>query len=79
MNAHSTPEGDQDSMAACTLQTCLSRNTYSPEKCDQYVRGLYMCCLEMYSRKGPNGESTACPAKPVIERWLKRHNTETEK
>ncbi|KAH0829058.1 hypothetical protein J3R83DRAFT_2515, partial [Lanmaoa asiatica] len=58
---------------ACTLQTCLSRHTYNPEKCDEYVRKLYMCCLEMYNIEGANAESTACPAKLVVERWLKRH------
>jgi hypothetical protein len=51
VNTNSIPlaEGDQDSghsTAACTLQTRLSRNTYSPEKCDEYVRRLYVCCLE---------------------------------
>ncbi|KAG8220445.1 hypothetical protein J3R82DRAFT_3139, partial [Butyriboletus roseoflavus] len=57
---------------ACALQTCLSRNTYNPEKCDEYVRKLYTCCLEMYNIEGANAESTACPSKPVIERWLRR-------
>ncbi|KAI9568906.1 hypothetical protein HD554DRAFT_2021623 [Boletus coccyginus] len=63
-------------MTACSLQGCLSRNTYSPENCDEYVRKLYRCCCEMYSIQG--AESTACPAKPVVERWLKRHESETE-
>ncbi|KAF8435151.1 hypothetical protein L210DRAFT_2551831 [Boletus edulis BED1] len=65
---------------ACSLQTCLSRNTYSPEKCNEYVRKLYLCCLDMYSTRGDANiaVSTACPAMPVIERWLKRNNTETQ-
>ncbi|KAH7889791.1 hypothetical protein F5I97DRAFT_1788854, partial [Phlebopus sp. FC_14] len=58
---------------ACALQTCLSSNTYSPEKCNEYLRQLYACCLEMYSREGANAGSTACPAQSVIQRWLRKH------
>ena len=58
-------------MPACALQKCLSRNTYSPDKCDEYVRKLYLCCLNIQS------ESNVCPGKPVIDRWLKKNKTET--
>ncbi|KAF8554843.1 hypothetical protein OG21DRAFT_1411832 [Imleria badia] len=62
--------------AACSLQTCLSRNTFNPEKCDDYLRKLYQCCLDI--QRDANAQSTACPAKPVIEHWFKTHNTETQ-
>ncbi|KAF9222482.1 hypothetical protein BS17DRAFT_708959, partial [Gyrodon lividus] len=58
---------------ACALQGCLSRNTYHPEKCDEYMRRLYMCCSEMYRREGDNAKTTACPMQGVVERWLHRH------
>lgn len=77
VNAHIlTSEENEDGTAACSLQTCLSRNTYNPEKCDDYVRKLYQCCLAMIQRDA-NAQSTACPAKPVIDRWLKTHKAET--
>lgn len=73
-----TPDKDAITtvQVACALQTCLSRHTYTPDKCDDYVQRLYMCCLDMYKTKGESARSTACPAKPVIERWLNRHGQE---
>ncbi|KAI1790384.1 hypothetical protein LXA43DRAFT_891127, partial [Ganoderma leucocontextum] len=63
---------------ACSLQTCLGRNTYQPEKCDDYVRKLYRCCWEMYKRTDGRGESTACPLPNVTRRWLKQHGEDME-
>lgn len=72
---------------ACTLQTCLSRHTYSPAKCDPQMLELYRCCAKMYSQEGGDGSgkrtgkgeggtegsgSTACPIKSVVERKLKQ-------
>ena len=62
--------GDTTCMTACALQTCLARNTYNAERCDEYVRKLYLCCFEMYAVQG--SESTACPKQSVVERWLKQ-------
>ncbi|KLO15149.1 DUF1903-domain-containing protein [Schizopora paradoxa] len=59
---------------ACALQTCLNRNTYSPEKCDKLVRKLYECCSRMYEETNGKGESTACPQSRVVTRWLKNHS-----
>ncbi|KAI9568905.1 hypothetical protein HD554DRAFT_2096594 [Boletus coccyginus] len=59
-----------------TQTTCLSRTTYSPKNCDEYVGKLYRCCREMYSIQG--AESMVCPLKPVVERWSKRHESEIE-
>ncbi|KAI0262213.1 hypothetical protein BC834DRAFT_829165, partial [Gloeopeniophorella convolvens] len=56
---------------ACTLQTCLSKNTYSPEKCTDHMRNLYKCCQAFYD--ADKGESTACPMPSVVRRWLKDH------
>ncbi|KAG1758685.1 DUF1903-domain-containing protein [Suillus occidentalis] len=67
---------------ACSLQTCLSANTYSPEKCDAHLKRLYQCCSKLYQDRaennGANGSdheniSTACPMPRVVERWLKNH------
>lgn len=63
-------------LAACTLQSCLSKNTYSPDKCDEHLRRMYLCCQAMYERGGEDKdkpESTACPMPNVVSRWLKIH------
>ncbi|KIJ15624.1 hypothetical protein PAXINDRAFT_77194, partial [Paxillus involutus ATCC 200175] len=64
---------------ACALQTCLTRNTYKPEKCDEYLRKLYVCCSEMYRREGGNAEVAACPTLGVVERWLQKHPSQGAK
>ncbi|PFH51103.1 hypothetical protein AMATHDRAFT_143416 [Amanita thiersii Skay4041] len=58
---------------ACALQDCLGKNTYSPERCDGYLRNLYLCCQGMYNETDGKGRSTACPMPHVISRWLKDH------
>ncbi|KAI6029406.1 DUF1903-domain-containing protein [Pisolithus microcarpus] len=58
---------------ACALHDCLSVYTYSPEKCDKFVKALHLCCYEMYKKDGKDASSTACPMQSVVERWLKRH------
>ncbi|KAJ7247179.1 hypothetical protein B0H12DRAFT_1053601 [Mycena haematopus] len=51
---------------ACALQTCLNKNTYKPEKCDHYLRALYMCCQKMEDdAPGSDVKSTACPMPNV--------------
>ena len=65
-------------VTACALQSCLGKNTYRPEKCDDYVRKLYKCCWEMYERTDGKGESTACPLQNVTRRWLKQHGEDVE-
>jgi hypothetical protein len=62
-----------DVAPACALQTCLNKNTYTPEKCDAPVRALYLCCARMYAAQGDGAESTACPMASVTRRWLKDH------
>ncbi|KAJ7119308.1 hypothetical protein C8R43DRAFT_901051 [Mycena crocata] len=42
---------------ACALQTCLNKNTYKPEKCDDRLRQLYLCCQRMYDDNS-NGEKS---------------------
>ncbi|KAL6305091.1 hypothetical protein BKA93DRAFT_731448 [Sparassis latifolia] len=58
---------------ACALQTCLNKNMYSPEKCDDHLRKLYKCCQAMYDDTDDKGESTACPMPNVVRKWLKNH------
>ena len=58
---------------ACSLQSCLNKNTYNPEKCEQHVRRLYRCCWTMYQETAGKGESTACPMQSVVRRWLENH------
>ncbi|KAJ6493321.1 hypothetical protein C8R45DRAFT_867288 [Mycena sanguinolenta] len=59
---------------ACALQTCLNKNTYKPEKCDDRLRALYMCCQKMYDNaQGSDTKSTACPQQSVVKRWIKDH------
>ncbi|CAL1716613.1 unnamed protein product [Somion occarium] len=58
---------------ACALQDCLGKNTYSPEKCDRYMRDLYKCCAKLYDETNDKGESTACPMPSVVRRWLRTH------
>ncbi|KII95464.1 hypothetical protein PLICRDRAFT_98888, partial [Plicaturopsis crispa FD-325 SS-3] len=62
---------------ACALQSCISKNTYSPEKCDNHLRGLYHCCQKMYE-ESKDAESTACPMPNVVHRWLKAHPEKTQ-
>ena|SRR5208283_1866941 len=59
---------------ACVLQTCLSRNTYEPEKCDEQLKSLYMylCCSKMYEQDD-KAESMGCPMSSVVRRWLRAH------
>ena len=57
---------------ACALQACLNKHTYSPERCEENLRQLYLCCQKMY-RENKGVESTACPMEKVVERWLKRN------
>ncbi|KAJ6579951.1 DUF1903-domain-containing protein [Mycena vulgaris] len=63
---------------ACALQTCLNKNTYKPEKCDERLRALYMCCQKMYDTGGEASESTACPMASVVKRWIKDHPESTK-
>ncbi|EGO00835.1 hypothetical protein SERLA73DRAFT_178788 [Serpula lacrymans var. lacrymans S7.3] len=70
MSKNSQPECQAE---ACALQTCLSSNTYSPENCGRQLRGLYLCCKQMYSESEGKKESSACPMSSVVERWFKRH------
>ncbi|KAH9927755.1 DUF1903-domain-containing protein [Fomitopsis serialis] len=58
---------------ACELQTCLNKNTYKPEKCEEHMRNLYKCCQAMYEQTDGKGESTACPMPSAVQRWLKNH------
>ncbi|KIP09020.1 hypothetical protein PHLGIDRAFT_29262 [Phlebiopsis gigantea 11061_1 CR5-6] len=58
---------------ACALQSCLNKNTYSPEKCESSIRDLYKCCAVFYASTNDEGESTACPMPSVTRRWLKAH------
>ncbi|KAJ7328446.1 hypothetical protein DFH08DRAFT_883946 [Mycena albidolilacea] len=60
---------------ACALQTCLNKNTYKPEKCDERLRALYICCEKMYddAPSGSDASSTACPMPNVVKRWIKDH------
>ena len=60
-------------ISACSLQACLNKNTYSPDKCEVHMRKLYECCRQMYRNTKGEGESTACPNERVVERWLKNH------
>ncbi|KAI9441552.1 DUF1903-domain-containing protein [Lactarius indigo] len=58
---------------ACALQTCLSKNTYAPEKCAEKMRNLYKCCQALYDATKDRGESSACPMPSVVRRWLNAH------
>ncbi|KAJ7648116.1 DUF1903-domain-containing protein [Roridomyces roridus] len=57
---------------ACSLQTCLNKNTYKPEKCNERLRALYQCCQGMYDNNS-DATSTACPMASVVKRWMKDH------
>ncbi|KAF8225278.1 hypothetical protein L208DRAFT_1408756 [Tricholoma matsutake] len=59
---------------ACGLQACLNKHTYTPEKCDNHLRKLYECCLQMYERSNGAEGSTACPLPNVVARWMKDHS-----
>ncbi|KAG2127218.1 DUF1903-domain-containing protein [Suillus clintonianus] len=67
---------------ACALQSCISANTYSPDKCEAHLKRLYQCCSKLYQdhtekndskRASDANLSTACPMPSVVERWLKNH------
>ncbi|KZV61991.1 hypothetical protein PENSPDRAFT_592071, partial [Peniophora sp. CONT] len=62
-------------ISACRLQDCLSANTYSPQKCEERMRQLYLCCQSMYETTDGRGESTACPMPSAVHRWLNLHPT----
>ncbi|KIJ25508.1 hypothetical protein M422DRAFT_178936, partial [Sphaerobolus stellatus SS14] len=57
---------------ACNLQGCLNKNKFDPDKCQHLMRNLYTCCDRMYSQD-PNAESSACPIRSAVTRWLDRH------
>jgi Mature-T-Cell Proliferation I type len=61
---------------ACSLQTCLNKNTYSPEKCDNHLFALYECCQNLYKAQatGIQIDTTSCPQQSVVQRWMKKHN-----
>ena len=59
--------------SACSLQSCLNKNIYSPEKCDRYLRSLYECCQKMYDSGHENSGSTACPMPKAVRKWLEDH------
>ncbi|GLB37877.1 putative mature-T-Cell Proliferation I type [Lyophyllum shimeji] len=70
---------------ACSLQECLQTNTYTPQKCDRHLRGLYECCERVYDEAVRQGreeeavhESTACPMPRVVKRWLSDHPPESK-
>ncbi|KAF8483683.1 hypothetical protein DFH94DRAFT_626015, partial [Russula ochroleuca] len=63
---------------ACALQACLSKHTYSQEKCAEDLRNLYKCCQALYDATESRGESTACPTPRVVQAWLKA-NSESAK
>ncbi|EIW80235.1 hypothetical protein CONPUDRAFT_137537 [Coniophora puteana RWD-64-598 SS2] len=63
---------------ACALQGCLGKNTYSPEKCDEQMRRLYLCCQRMYDSNS-NADSHPCPMPSVVDRWLKSHPPQGQK
>jgi hypothetical protein len=73
--------------AACAIQDCLSANSYNEAKCQNYVNNLYKCCMGMYrsaESKGMSSEdakdlSTACPIRSVVERRMKRIESEAGK
>ncbi|KAF8515338.1 hypothetical protein BU17DRAFT_14750, partial [Hysterangium stoloniferum] len=50
---------------ACSLQSCLNKNTYRPDRCHPYLIALYECCQAMYETD-PAAESAACPMKQVV-------------
>ncbi|KAF9487971.1 DUF1903-domain-containing protein [Pleurotus eryngii] len=68
---HKSPEACQTE--ACDLQSCLGKNTYTPEKCDHHLKRLYLCCQKIYREGGDKAQSTACPQSNVVTRWLKDH------
>ncbi|KAH7339018.1 hypothetical protein B0J17DRAFT_659480 [Rhizoctonia solani] len=47
---------------ACSLQSCLNKNTYSPDKCDAQLRNYTNAATR-----------SACPIPRVVTRWLKTH------
>ncbi|KAH8103488.1 hypothetical protein BXZ70DRAFT_889095, partial [Cristinia sonorae] len=58
---------------ACSLQACLNKNTYTPDKCNRQMRELYRCCQSFYETTEDKGDSTACPTPNIVRRWLKDH------
>ncbi|KAF8720616.1 hypothetical protein AX14_010858 [Amanita brunnescens Koide BX004] len=70
----SPQESPRCQQEACDLQSCLRKNTYSPERCNDDVRKLYQCCQRMYEETDGKGTSTACPSANVIKHWLKKHS-----
>ncbi|KAN0130744.1 hypothetical protein V8E53_011419 [Lactarius tabidus] len=61
------------SFPACSLQACLAKNTYAPDKCTEKMRNLYQCCQALYDATEDRGESSACPMPIVVRQWLKAH------
>ncbi|KAI0319805.1 hypothetical protein OF83DRAFT_1054351, partial [Amylostereum chailletii] len=60
---------------ACSLQNCLSSNTYNPEKCEDHMRKLYACCQSLYDDTGNKGQSSACPMPSAVRHWIKVHSS----
>ena len=59
------------------------KNNYNESACSSYVESLYRCCQKMYIQADKEGKqlneetkSTACPIRSVVERKLKRLESE---
>ncbi|KAF8320401.1 hypothetical protein DL93DRAFT_2052864, partial [Clavulina sp. PMI_390] len=61
---------------ACSLHGCLNKNTYKPERCDDYLKRLYVCCQNFYENRGDKAETPSCPMPSVVTRWMKKNAPE---
>ncbi|KAE8246990.1 hypothetical protein A4X06_0g4776 [Tilletia controversa] len=55
---------------ACKIQSCLQKNGFQQERCENVVRELYRCCAQFYREKGDGAESDSCPLPRVVRRKL---------
>ena len=59
---------------ACRIQSCLQKNTFQQDKCENLIDDLYRCCARFY-RDGTTTQSKgiqpdACPVSKTVDRRI---------
>jgi len=51
---------------------CLSKNSYSEEKCKDQVDALYACCNTFYQQQGDKAQTVSCPKASLLRLKMKQ-------
>lgn len=61
---------------ACAIQSCLQKSGFDQSKCEGLIDDLYRCCAKFYQQRGTDAEADSCPIPSVVERRIKRMESE---